>query len=132
MLNISLYPSQLVSFSYTGERGDAIADALRADVQANNITKTTASAHRGLAVVDNADLGASSVYGNAIHSKCVFVANVLAGDADLDGNVTLDDFNLFVDGFNTTGKDVWIYGDFDVDGYATAADFGLFSGNFYQ
>ena len=50
------------------------------------------------------------------------------GDANLDGRVTIADFNAMAQGFNQAG--VWATGDFNGDGLVTIADFNLLAANF--
>lgn len=51
-----------------------------------------------------------------------------AGDADLDGDVDSDDFNLLAFNFGNAG--VWLNGDFDGDGTVDSDDFNLLAFNF--
>jgi hypothetical protein len=50
------------------------------------------------------------------------------GDADLNGSVDLDDFNLFLAGYQDPANvpQTWIYGDFDYTGSVDLDDFNLF------
>jgi endonuclease I len=50
------------------------------------------------------------------------------GDADLTGSVDLDDFNLFLAGYQDPANvsQTWIYGDFDYTGSVNLDDFNLF------
>jgi hypothetical protein len=50
------------------------------------------------------------------------------GDADLDGDVDSDDFNLLAFNFDDTGN--WAAGDFDGDGVVGSDDFNLLAFNF--
>ncbi len=50
------------------------------------------------------------------------------GDADLDGDVDADDFNLLAFNFDNPGG--WVNGDFDGDGTVSADDFNLLAFNF--
>ncbi|MEM6506072.1 MAG: PEP-CTERM sorting domain-containing protein [Planctomycetota bacterium] len=51
-----------------------------------------------------------------------------AGDADLDGDVDSDDFNLLAFNFGNAGS--WTEGDFDGDGTVDSDDFNLLAFNF--
>jgi autotransporter-associated beta strand protein len=53
------------------------------------------------------------------------------GDADLSGNVTLDDFTLFLGGYQNSGT-TWAQGDFDYGGSVTLDDFTLFLKGYQQ
>jgi autotransporter-associated beta strand protein len=55
----------------------------------------------------------------------VLVAYTYYGDADLTGAVTLDDFTLFLRGYQNNGT-TWFAGDFDYSGQVTLDDFTLF------
>jgi hypothetical protein len=50
------------------------------------------------------------------------------GDANLDGQVNLQDFNRLAAGFGSNGA--WANGDFNYDGNVNLADFNLLAGNF--
>lgn len=51
------------------------------------------------------------------------------GDANLDGNVNLEDFNIFASNFGTSGPP-WEGGDFNEDGAVNLEDFNLLAANF--
>jgi hypothetical protein len=55
----------------------------------------------------------------------VLVKYTYYGDADLSGITTLDDFTLFLNGYQTAGT-TWVQGDFDYSGLVTLDDFTLF------
>ena len=61
----------------------------------------------------------------------VTVRATLYGDADLDGGVSINDFNALAGNFGQSGK-VWVDGDFDYDGGVSINDFNLLAGNFGQ
>lgn len=52
------------------------------------------------------------------------------GDGDLDGNVTPDDYNNFLDGYNGTLQPCWLTGDYNGDGDVDTADKALFDANY--
>jgi fibronectin-binding autotransporter adhesin len=58
----------------------------------------------------------------------VLVKYTYYGDADLTGSVDLDDFNLFLAGYQDPANvpQTWIYGDFDYTGSVDLDDFNLF------
>jgi autotransporter-associated beta strand protein len=58
----------------------------------------------------------------------VLVKYTYYGDADLTGSVDLDDFNLFLAGYQDPANvpQTWIYGDFDYSGSVDLDDFNLF------
>jgi hypothetical protein len=51
------------------------------------------------------------------------------GDADHDGNVDLDDYNILAGNFNTSGN-TFSDGDFDYDGTVELDDFDILASNF--
>jgi GH25 family lysozyme M1 (1,4-beta-N-acetylmuramidase) len=61
----------------------------------------------------------------------VLVAYTYYGDADLTGAVTLDDFTLFLSGYQNGGT-TWFRGDFDYSGLTTLDDFTLFLKGYQQ
>ena len=56
----------------------------------------------------------------------------LYGDADLDGGVSINDFNKLAGNFGQASGRFWIDGDFDYDGGVSINDFNLLAGNFGQ
>ena len=78
----------------------------------------TATASRGLGY---ADLGGQ-----------VIVKSAFFGDADLDGGVSINDFNALAGNFGQASGKVWTDGDFDYDGGVSINDFNLLAGSFGQ
>jgi hypothetical protein len=60
----------------------------------------------------------------------VFVTVARPGDADLNGSVTLADFNTLAGHFGTGSGAVWTSGDFTGDGAVTLPDFNALAANF--
>ena len=56
----------------------------------------------------------------------------LQGDANFDGRVNLNDFNVLAANFGTTGTATWQTGDFTFDGNVNLNDFNLLAANFGQ
>ena len=118
-----------VQFDYTGTSPVAtIRGLLAASFQApttpgvmdtGTIRSSTATAARGLGYRDN---GTSNV----------LVQAALFGDADLDGGVSINDFNALAGNFGQATGKVWVDGDFDYDGGISINDFNLLAGNFGQ
>jgi hypothetical protein len=61
----------------------------------------------------------------------ILVKYTYYGDADLTGVVTLDDFTLFLSGYQNAGT-TWSQGDFDYSGQTTLDDFTLFLKGYQQ
>jgi glucose/arabinose dehydrogenase len=79
-----------------------------------------------LGVASNATLGRTSFAGvTGLTPSDVLVKYTYYGDADLSGVTTLDDFTLFLNGYQTSGT-TWLQGDFDYSGLVTLDDFTLF------
>ena len=85
------------------------------------LRSSTATASRGLGYRDN---GAAA--------GTVIVKATLYGDADLDGGVSINDFNALAGNFGQANGRVWVDGDFDYDGGVSINDFNLLAGNFGQ
>ncbi len=83
------------------------------------LRSSTATASRGLGYVDD---GVS----------LVTVKATLYGDADLDGGVSINDFNNLAAAFGQASGKVWLDGDFDYDGGVSINDFNLLAANFGQ
>jgi MYXO-CTERM domain-containing protein len=60
----------------------------------------------------------------------VFVTAALPGDANLNGAVTLEDFNQLAANFGVSAGATWVGGDFTGDGAVTLVDFNALAGNF--
>ena len=58
------------------------------------------------------------------------VFNPIAGDADVDGVVNLDDFNALAANFGAPSGATWIQGDFTGDGRVDLDDFNALAANF--
>jgi hypothetical protein len=65
-----------------------------------------------------------------VDDTTVIVATVRTGDANLDGQVNLPDFNRLASNFGGVSGRVWSQGDFNYDGMTNLADFNLLAGNF--
>jgi hypothetical protein len=61
----------------------------------------------------------------------VLVKYTYYGDADLSGATTLDDFTLFLGGYQNGGT-TWVQGDYDYSGLTTLDDFTLFLKGYQQ
>jgi GH43 family beta-xylosidase len=97
---------------------------------AGGITSNTAAADPGrltaIGYAANADLSKSSFAGvTGLTAADVLVRYTYYGDSDLSGAVTLDDFTLFLSGYQTL-KTTWNAGDYDYGGSVTLDDFTQF------
>ena len=88
-------------------------------METGQIRSSTATIKKGLGYRDDAT-------GN------VTVKVALFGDADLDGGVSINDFNALAGNFGQSTGKVWVDGDFDYDGGVSINDFNLLAGNFGQ
>jgi autotransporter-associated beta strand protein len=61
----------------------------------------------------------------------VLVKYTYYGDSDLNGATTLDDYTLFLNGYQTAGN-TWVQGDYDYSGLVTLDDFTLFLAGYQQ
>jgi hypothetical protein len=96
--------------------GGIVSTAAAAD--ANHLT--------GLGAASNAELNKTSFAGvTGLTPADVLVRYTYNGDSDLTGGVTLDDFTLFLSGYQT-GKSTWNAGDYDYSNSVTLDDFTLF------
>jgi autotransporter-associated beta strand protein len=92
----------------------------------SSTTAADASHATGIGYVGNAVLGLSNFEGvGGLTSSDVLLKYTYFGDADLSGNVNLDDFTLFLNGYQNGGT-TWLRGDFDYNGVVTLDDFTLF------
>jgi hypothetical protein len=88
-----------------------------------------ATGQTALGYESNASLGRSSFAGvSGLTPNDVIVKYTYYGDADLSGAVTLDDFTLFLNGYQSLSPvaSTWLTGDFDNSGGTTLDDFTLF------
>ena len=84
----------------------------------SRIRSTTLAAGHSIGYADNATTGV------------VTVRVTFPGDADLDGGVSINDFNALAANFGQASGRVWTQGDFDYDGGVSINDFNLLAGNF--
>jgi autotransporter-associated beta strand protein len=100
------------------------------------LTSSTAAADVGgttaVGIGSNGMLNKTSFRGvEGLTSTDVLVRFTYYGDADLSGNTSLDDFTLFLGGYQNGGT-VWSHGDFDYSGTVTLDDFTLFLKGYQQ
>jgi hypothetical protein len=87
-----------------------------------------ASTH-GLGYGEAGELGITTFAGHDVDPTSVLVRYTRYGDATLDGNVNLDDFNRLAANFGATDS-FWHRGDFNYDANVNLADFNLLAANF--
>jgi autotransporter-associated beta strand protein len=95
----------------------------------SSIAAADANGLAAIGYASNADYGASSFKGvNGLAASDVLVRYTYYGDADLSGDVTLDDFTQFLNGYQTqsAATNNWLNGDFDYSGTVTLDDFTQF------
>ena len=75
--------------------------------------------------------GANATFdGEALDTTAVIVKYTLYGDADLDGSVSINDFNRLATDFGAASGQTFDTGDFDLDGSVSINDFNLLAQNF--
>ena len=67
---------------------------------------------------------------DAATSRSAATLTALPGDADLDLDVSINDFNALASNFGKSSGMTWADGDFDFDGGVSINDFNLLAGNF--
>lgn len=117
---------------------NSIASAVRnaysgGDWDGNGIGSSAAAASPTTLAVgfaDNALLGASTFFGEAVGPNTVLARLTRVGDANLDGTTGIADFSSLAANFNAAGT--WRTGDFNYDGQVNIGDFSLLAANFNQ
>jgi predicted outer membrane repeat protein len=86
------------------------------------------NARTAIGYADNAEFGLEEFAGvGGLTGDEILLKYTYYGDADLSGVVDLDDFGLFLTGYqNPSLPRTWIYGDFDYTAATDLDDFGLF------
>ena len=95
------------------------------------ITSTTSDGSQILALFDNAQVGASDWLGVPIGGNAVVGKYTYFGDANIDGQVTGDDYTVVDANLNTTpavGLE-WLSGDMNLDGSVTGDDYTVIDAN---
>jgi len=110
--------------------------SVQAAVAAGSITSSMLNADRRIGVGIASDLfttfPASFGGEQIINSGAVVAALAVLGDANLDGTVSSNDFNLFVARYGQTAGSRWTQGDFNADLKVNTLDFNLLAGHFGQ
>jgi hypothetical protein len=85
-----------------------------------------ASGLTGIGFAPNSTLGLTTFRGiTGLTPADILVRYTYYGDSDLNGKVNLDDFSVFLQGFQNAGAS-WLVGDYDYNGAVTLGDFGQF------
>jgi hypothetical protein len=85
-----------------------------------------------LGIASNGVLGKTAFKGvSPLTANDVLVKYTYLGDSDLSGGVTLDDFTLFLGGYQGNGS-TWLQGDYNYSGTVTLDDFNLFLAGYRQ
>jgi autotransporter-associated beta strand protein len=108
--------------------GNWLGGGIRSSVAAHDPNSLTA-----IGFADNGDQAASEFEGvTGLDANDVLVKCTTYGDADLNDSVDLDDFNLFLAGYQNPNNvsQTWLYGDFDFSGSVDLDDFNLFLGGY--
>jgi hypothetical protein len=116
--NLAAVQASITSGFNGGAWNGAGINSSTAAADANGVT--------AIGYADNGAYGASDFKGvTGLDANDVLVKFTYYGDADLSGDVTLDDFTQFLDGFQNGGT-TWLVGDFDYSGTVTLDDFSQF------
>jgi len=80
-----------------------------------------------IGVIDNALYGYGSFAGQQVDGNAVLAKHTWYGDADLNGEVNMDDYVLWEGGLGGSGTG-WLYGDFDYNSEVNMDDYLLWEG----
>lgn len=102
----------------------------------NGINSSTAAATTGRALgfAESTDLFSTfpaTFLGQTVDNTAVLIRYTLYGDADLNGNVNLEDFNRLASNFGQSGRR-WSQGNFDYNNVVNLDDFNQLAANFGQ
>jgi autotransporter-associated beta strand protein len=90
----------------------------------NGITGTFASSStQALGYAENTVLGLTTFMGQPVDSTSLIITPTFYGDADLDGDVDVNDLGRLASRWQTSGH--WSDGDFNYSGFVDAADLGM-------
>jgi autotransporter-associated beta strand protein len=119
--NLATVAAQIVA-GYNN--GDFLGAGITSSTAANDPNFLTA-----IGYASNIDAAYTTFEGvSGLDDGDMLVKYTYYGDADLTGSVDLDDFNLFLAGYQDPSNvpQTWIYGDFDYTGSVDLDDFNLF------
>ena len=126
-----------VNVDYTG--GTSPLDSIKASIRsaynsgawdANGVTSSQAdSSNRAIGYAEASTLSSIPAVFGTVDADAVLLILTRYGDSNLDGSVTLADFNALANNFGSQDAD-WVQGDFDYDSQVGLADFNRLAGNF--
>jgi hypothetical protein len=87
-------------------------------------SSAASSPNRAIAYAEASSLGVTTFAGQTVDSTALLLKYTYAGDANLDGKITPDDYTLADRGL-AKHLNTWIAGDFNYDGSVTSADLKL-------
>jgi hypothetical protein len=95
------------------------------------ITSSTSDGSQILALFDNGFVGATDWEGQPIGANAIVGKYTYFGDANIDGQVTGDDYTVIDANLNTTPPDglAWLSGDMNLDGDVTGDDYTVIDAN---
>ena len=95
------------------------------------ITSSTSNGTQILALFDNALVGAGSWNGGSIPANAIVGKYTFFGDANIDGQVTGDDYTVIDANLSTTPSAglAWLSGDMNLDGSITGDDYTVIDAN---
>jgi autotransporter-associated beta strand protein len=95
------------------------------------ITSSTSNGSQILALFDNSLVGAADWQGTPIGANAVVGKYTYFGDANIDGQVTGDDYTVIDASLNTTPSAglAWLSGDMNLDGIITGDDYTVIDAN---
>ena len=98
------------------------------------INSSTAAASPSTYAVGYAEASAigspATFMGQSIDNTTVVAQLAYLGDANLDGKVNAQDFDLLAANYGKSGGTAWTQGDFNYDGVTNVIDFNMLASNF--
>ena len=110
--------------------GSGVLDLKKNQIQVNgNQYNTLVSAFKAGSLTSSS-ITTGRTIGINYNGTTTLARYTLAGDADLDGSVSINDFNTLAANFGTPSGATWAQGDFDYDGSVSINDFNALAANF--
>jgi hypothetical protein len=127
--NLDLTDNDLVVNN--GNFADIQAKVIAGFANPSNITSSSSNGSQILALFDNAFIGALKWQGLDIGPSAIVGKYTYFGDANLDGQVTGDDYTIIDSNLNTTPVAglAWVSGDMNLDGTVTGDDYTVIDSN---